>query len=160
WPHTLATAERARKMRDVGRDELMKLWSARLSEKEAEGLRGPVDTPFLDSRGEAEAVGAAVDWAEEHIFHRCSVVPEREVWRQALIRARGENLTIATLKASTQQREYIRDKSEVVNVTTRKVLKREWEIVRAGSEGVSAFSPLVHSLPAMPATFAQEQRKA
>ena len=156
----LATAERARKMRDVAHDELMRLWSAQLSQEETSALRRLNNAPAPDSRHEAEAVTAALDWAEEHIFDRRSVVPEHEVWRQSLIRARGDNLNIASLKATTRRRDYLRDDNEVPNVTTRPVLAREWEIVRAGLEGVSVFGPLVHSLPAMPATFADEQRKA
>lgn len=157
----LATAERARKMRDVRQAELKSLWSGQLTVEEAESL-GRLRTASTGRHApvESEAVTAAVDWAEEHILNRRSVVPEHEVWRQALIRARGENLTVAELKATTHQRDYLRDKSDVANVTTRPVLAREWEIVRAGSEGVSAFGPLVQSLPAMPATFAEEQRRA
>jgi conjugative relaxase-like TrwC/TraI family protein len=157
----LATAERARKMRDLGRAELNMLWSAQLTSVEAKGLRRLcTDLAQVDTKSESESVTAAVDWAEEHIFDRRSVVPEHEIWRQALIRARGGNLTVAGLKTTTRYRDYIRDKSEVLNVTTREVLGREWEIVRAGSEGVSSFGPLVHALPATPETFAEEQRKA
>lgn len=157
----LATAERARKMRDVGRAELDRLWSAQLSAEEAESVRRLRGTPAqVDTKAESEFISGAVDWAEDHIFDRRSVVPEHEVWRQALIRARGENITVAGLKSATRQREYIRDKSQVANVTTREVLAREWEIVRAGSEGVSSFGPLVHSPSAMSARFAEEQRKA
>ncbi len=147
-------------MRDVGRTELRRLWSEQLKPQEADGLRGLANALPAAHQRESQAAGAAVDWAEEHIFDGRSVVPEHEVWRQALIRARGENLAVADVKATTYQREYVRDKNEVPNVTTREVLAREWDIVRAGSEGVSSFGPLVHSPPAMSATFAEEQRKA
>jgi conjugative relaxase-like TrwC/TraI family protein len=155
----LATAERARKMRDLGRTELRRLWSAQVTPEEAEDLRTLADASPRATEPVSEVV-AAVQWAEEHIFDRRSVVPEHEVWRQSLIRARGENLTVESVKTTTRHRDYIRDKSEVPNVTTREVLAREWEIVRAGSEGVSSFGPLVHFLPAMPATFVEEQGKA
>ncbi|MCI0537983.1 MAG: relaxase domain-containing protein [Verrucomicrobiales bacterium] len=153
----LATAERSRKMRNVGQAELKRLWSAQLKAQEAESLQRlrAVSAQAAVHR-EAEAVAAAVDWAEEHIFDRRSVVLEHEVWRQA----RGENVTVATLKATTKQRQYVRDKSQVANVTIREVLAREWEIVRAGSEGVSSFGPFVHTLPSLPTSFAEEQRKA
>ena len=141
-----------RRWADVGRAELNELWSAQLTAEEADGLRRLCTAlAQVDTKSESDSVAAAVDWAEEHIFDRRSVVPEHEVWRQALIRARGENLTIGGLKTTTRYRDYIRDKSEVPNVTTREVLAREWEIVRAGSEGVSSFGPLVHALPAIPA---------
>ncbi len=157
----LATAERSRKMRDIGSAELKRLWSSQLKAGEAEALQRLRTPPVAaDARSESEAIAAAVDWAEEHIFDRRSVVPEHEIWRQALIRARGENLTVGNLKTATRRRDYIRDADEVPNVTTREVLAREWEIVRMASEGVSSLGPFVHCPPAMPATFAEEQRQA
>jgi conjugative relaxase-like TrwC/TraI family protein len=156
----LATAERARRMRDVARPELQRLWEEQLTTQDAEALRTLVTHSPRPTQNESEAVAAAIQWAEEHVFDRRSVVPEHEVWRQALIRARGEDLNVARVKTATHRGEYIRDSSAVANVTTQDVLAREWEIVRAGSEGVSSFGPLVDSIPTVPATFVGEQRMA
>ena len=87
-------------------------------------------------------------------------MPEREIWRQALLWAQGENVSIGGLKRATSKRGYVRDESQVANVTTREVLGREWEIVRAATEGISAFGPLVHTLPVLPESFAKEQSAA
>ncbi|HCL91541.1 MAG TPA: AAA family ATPase [Candidatus Paceibacterota bacterium] len=111
-------------------------------------------------RDEADKSAEAVAWAEEHLFDRCAVVPEREIWRQALLWAQGENVSIGGLKRATSKRGYVRDESQVANVTTREVLGREWEIVRAATEGISAFGPLVHTLPVLPESFAKEQSAA
>ena len=54
-------------------------------------------------------VAEAVQWAEEHLFDRNSVVLECQLWQQALERARGENFTVSELKEFTRQRDYIRD---------------------------------------------------
>jgi conjugative relaxase-like TrwC/TraI family protein len=156
----LATAERARKMRNVGRSELQRLWSEQLTTQDAEVLRTLVTGSPRTVQAESEAAAAAAQWAEDHVFDRRSVVPEHEIWRQALIHGRGENLAVATVKLATRQAEYVRDKSPVANITTHAVLAREWEIVRVGSEGVSSCGPLVHSIPAVPATFVEEQRVA
>ena len=40
----------------------------------------------------------AVQWAEEHLFDRNSVVLECQVWQEALGRARGEDFSVAELK--------------------------------------------------------------
>lgn len=156
----LATAERGRKIRNMERSRLQDLWAGQLTPPDQEALRALISNSPRTAVAESEAVGAAVQWAEEHVFNRRSVVPEHEVWRQALIRARGENLTITSLKRATHEGQFLRDKTPVANVTTHDVLSREWEIVRAGSEGVSAFGPFVHPIPDMPTTFVEEQRKA
>jgi conjugative relaxase-like TrwC/TraI family protein len=157
----LATAERLRKIKDMDRSELKRLWSAQLSEQETASLKTLTQASVQSaSRVESDKSDEAVQWAEDHLFDRCAVVPEHEIWRQALIWARGQNVSASALKKTTSDRGYVRDESQVTNVTTREVLGREWEIVRAGSEGVSAFGPFVHSLPVMPETFAKEQSAA
>ena len=55
------------------------------------------------------SVGEAVQWAEDHLFDRNSVVLECQLWQQALERARGENFSVAELKEFTRQRDYIRN---------------------------------------------------
>ena len=157
----LATAERSRKVRDVGTAELQRLWSAQMSAEEAKAVKTLRQTAITPAEPTTEfSPDSAVAWAEEHLFDRNAVVLEHEVWRQAMIRARGSAVTATDLKAATGQRGYVRDANQVPSVTTREVLVREWEIVRAGSEGVSAFAPLVYSPPVPPTTFGDEQRKA
>lgn len=157
----LATSERSRKIKDMDRAELNRLWSSQLNEQELASLKTltHTDAPSI-SRSESDTGAEAVQWAEEHLFERQSVVPEHEIWRQALLWARGQNVSINALKHATSNRNYVRDESQVTNVTTRVVLGREWSIVRAGSEGVSVFGPFVHTLPVLPVTFAKEQGKA
>ena len=78
----------------------------------------------------------AVQWAEEHLFDRNSVVLECQVWQEALGRARGEDFSVSQLKDFTEQRGYIRDAERPGEVTMRDVLMREWEIVQTAKEGV------------------------
>src|ERR1043166_3304069 len=90
------------------------------------------------------SVAEAVQWAEEHLFDRNSVVLECQVWQEALGRARG----------------YIRVDERPGEVTLRDVLLREWEIVQTAKEGVAACHPLMaNPLPADP-KLDDEQRKA
>jgi hypothetical protein len=88
-------------------------------------------------------VAEAVQWAEEHLFDRNSVVLECQVWQEALGRARGENFSVSELTDLTRQRGYIRDEARPGEVTLRDVLLREWEIVQMAKEGVAACHPLV-----------------
>ena len=102
----------------------------------------------------------AVQWAEEHLFDRNSVVLECQVWQEALGRARGESFSVSELKDFTQQRGYIRDTERPGEVTLREVLLREWEIVQTAKEGVGDCSPLVaNPRPANP-QLDDEQRQA
>jgi conjugative relaxase-like TrwC/TraI family protein len=157
----LASAERSRKMKDMDRSALKQLWLSQMSESETASLkflaRPDVESPH---RPESDKSVEAVAWAEDHLFDRCAVVPEHEIWRQALMWARGENVTVSALKRATGRRGYVRDENQVVNVTTREVLGREWEIVCAGAKGVSVFAPFVHTPPVVPEAFAKEQSAA
>src|SRR6266540_1515104 len=157
----LATAERARKQKDLSRDELRTLWDSQLADDERAVLRqllkGLETTALEDKRISIEE---AVQWAEAHLFDRNSVVLECQVWQQALGRARGEGFSVSELKDFTQRRGYIRDADRPGEVTLREVLLREWEIVQTVKEGVGDCHPLIAGpLSANPA-LDDEQRKA
>ncbi len=92
-------------------------------------------------------VSEAVQWAEEHLFDRNSVVLECQLWQEALGRARGEGFSVSDLKEFTQRRGYIRDEARPGEVTLREVLLREWEIVQTAKEGVGDCLPLVCESP-------------
>lgn len=154
----LATEKRARKQKDVGRDELRVLWDAQLTDAERVSLSRLAKgiTPEATSIG----LNEAVEWAEEHLFDRNSVVLECQVWQKALERARGGRFSVSELKAFTQQRDYIRNPERPGEVTSRDVLVREWEIVQTAKEGAYSSAPLVWKPgPANP-KLDDEQRRA
>ncbi len=157
----LATEKRTRKQKDLSRDELRALWGAQLSHAERELLCGLAKCVRRDAGPrESESVAEAVQWAEEHLFDRNSVVLECQVWQEALGRARGEDFSVAELKQLTEQRGYIRDAERPGEVTKRDVLLREWEIVQTAKEGVGDCWPLVaNPLPKNP-KLDEEQGKA
>jgi len=157
----IATAERARKQRDLSRAELLELWESQLTRDEREaisGLRNQSAQSPLD--GKRMSLADAVQWAEEHLFDRNSVVLECQVWQEALGRARGESFSVSELTDFTRQRGYIRDEARPGEVTLRDVLLREWEIVQTAKEGVAACHPLVANPRPVRATLDDEQRKA
>lgn len=157
----LATEKRSRKQKDLSRDELRVLWDAQLSQAERELLRG-LSKGITSGANEPErvTVGEAVQWAEEHLFDRNSVVLECQMWQEALGRARGEDFSIAELKQFTERRDYIRDAERPGEVTKRDVLLREWEIVQTAKEGVGDCWPLVANPQPSNPKLDDEQRKA
>ncbi len=144
WRERLATSERTRKQKDLSRDELQTLWNSQLTEAERESLRHvqPVSERPVNN-AKPISVGEAVEWAEEHLFDRNSVVLECQVWQEALGRARGEDFPVSQLTEFTRQRDYIRNAERPGEVTLRDVLLRECEIVQTAKEGVAAMWPLV-----------------
>src|SRR5208282_6710852 len=85
---------------------------------------------------EANVTEQAIVWAEEHLFERRSIVHEHELWRHALERARGQDVSLADLQAVTQQRDYLHFDEHPGKITTREQLEREMEIVQTVKEGI------------------------
>jgi hypothetical protein len=157
----LAESERTRKQKTLSRDELRALWDAQLSESERAFMRQLPNQPAVKVEEQKSVnVNEAVQWAEEHLFDRNSVVLECQVWQEALGRARGEGFSVSDLKEFTQRRGYIRDEARPGEVTLREVLLREWEIVQTAKVGVGDCLPLVaNPRPANP-QLDNEQRQA
>lgn len=158
----LATAERSRKMREQNTNELRHWWEAQFTPDELKGLRKlskgrPATKVATDVGSIAEE---AIAWAEEHLFDRHSVVLEHEIWQEAIQHARDQNISVDDLKQVTAKRVYIRKPEEPALVTRREVLGREWEIVQAATNGVSAFHPFFVQLPQFAETLSDEQQAA
>ncbi len=157
----LATAERSRKQKDLSRAELVTLWEAQLNDAERAVLRQLSTLPDKNvAEKKSVTVSEAVQWAEEHLFDRNSVVLECQVWQEALGRARGEGFSVSELKDFTQRRGYIRDEERPGAVTLREVLLREWEIVQTAKEGVGDAWPLVANPRPTDPKLDDEQRRA
>ena len=82
---------------------------------------------------------AAIQWAEEHLFDRRSVVREHEIWSAALERGRGSALKTEDIKATARERNYIRNENAPSKITTREILSCEWEIVCLARDGRGKF---------------------
>jgi conjugative relaxase-like TrwC/TraI family protein len=157
----LAVKTRARKQKDLSRAELRTLWDAQLSDAERASLRQlPSRSAKISVANKRVEIGESVQWAEEHLFDRNSVVLECQLWQQALERARGEGFTLDELKEITSQRNYIHSPERPNEVTLREVLLRELEIVQSVKDGVGACRPFVENpQPANP-KLDDEQRQA
>ncbi len=157
----LATAERSRKQKNLSRAELMALWECQLNDAEHAELR-QLAKPEDNNRGQKKCitVSEAVQWAEEHLFDRNSVVLECQLWQEAMGRARGDGFSVSELKDFTRQRGYIRDETRPGEVTLREVLLREWEIVQTAKQGVADCHTLVANPQPLNPKLDDEQRKA
>lgn len=157
----LATAERSRKMHDIGQTELRTLWDTQISEQERAILRNARTPDETRASGADDNVlREAIEWAEEHLFDRRSVVLEHELWQCALERARGLLFDVKDLKQRTTNRGYIRDEKNPLLVTTQPVLRQEWEIVKSAADGIGRYAPLLGSVGAINPELDTEQQSA
>lgn len=138
----IATAERARKQKELSQEEKQTLWDAQMSQNERAAVR-QLTNPSANRTGNVMNVAEAVQWAEEHLFDRHSVVLECQLWQEALERGRGQNFSIAEVKEFTHRRSYCRNPERPAEVTLREVLQRELEIVQIVKDGVENWRPLV-----------------
>ena len=154
----IAHNERSRKMRTLPPEELRRLWDEQVSTAERAAMsvatkaRNRADVP-TDKNAEA-----AVDWVEDHLFDRRSVVREHELWRYALEVARGSAVTLAEVKRETARRDYIREESG--KLTRRDVLAREWNIVQLAKDGARKHAPLASPADGTDEGLAADQSQA
>jgi ribosomal protein S8E len=102
----------------------------------------------------------AVNWAEQHLFERRSVVHEHEVWRHALEHTRGQTISLPEIKAVTRRREYLRDEQFQGKITTREVFEREYNIVRLAQHQMRQYEPLAANYQPSNRSLDDEQSKA
>ncbi|MFZ0826934.1 MAG: MobF family relaxase [Verrucomicrobiia bacterium] len=156
----IAHKERPRKIRDIGLEKLQTVWASQTTADEKSSLnhltmaKSPVLVP------DANVTEQAVIWAEEHLFERRSIVHEHELWRHALERARGQDVSLTDLQAVTQQRGYVRFKDHPGKVSTREHLLREWEIIETARTGAGEGHPLVREPKSFNPKLDEEQREA
>jgi conjugative relaxase-like TrwC/TraI family protein len=150
----LAHRLRSRKMSDLPHERLRALWQSQLTPADEPSLH----VPSASDEPEPVSAAAAVDWAEEHLFDRRSVVREHDLWRHALEFARGSTLTLAGLKHETAARDYLRQADR--KLTRKDVLGREWRIVQMAKHGAGQLGPLVSRSPLSTQQLADDQQRA
>ena len=104
------------------------------------------------------SVAEAVQWAEEHLFDRNSVVLEYQVWQEALGRSAGEDFSLANSEPPRNDAVTFATQTVPASDQARRAVARV-EIVQTAKEGVGDCRPLVpnHFLPTK---LDDEQRKA
>ena len=156
----IAHKERPRKIRDIGLAKLQTVWASQMTADEISSLnrltvaKAPVLVP------DVKVSEQAVAWAEQHLFERRSIVHEHELWRHALERVRGQNVSLADIQAVTRQRGYLRFDHHPGQISTREHLERELQIVCAVRHGISDCYPLVWEPKPFDPKLDAEQREA
>lgn len=156
----IAHKERPRKIRDIGLAKLQTVWGSQMTADEISSLnhltvaKSPVLVP------DVKVAEQSVVWAEQHLFERRSIVNEHELWRHALERARGQDVSLADIQAVTRQRGYLRFDHHPGQVSTREHLERELQIVCAIRQGISDCYPLVWEPKPFDPKLDEEQREA
>lgn len=157
----IARDERSRKIKNVAMAQLQALWSGQLSDSERREVAALIaGLNVKHAEPNSGIVHAAVRWAEEHLFDRKSVVHEHEIWWHALEHSRGENLPLAEVHAATARADYVRDAESQWRVTTRDVLRREWEIVEMAKNGVGSHGALKAHHATSNESLDEDQRQA
>ncbi len=136
----IAHKDRGRKLPSMPKEQLREFWRRQMSANDFAALESPRSEVHPM---ESVTVVDAVNWAEEHLFERRSVVFEYEVWRHALARGRGAAFTLDELKAETASRPYLR--AEAGKVSRQDVLAREWNLVELARRGCGIFRALTDS---------------
>ncbi|MBX3732863.1 MAG: relaxase domain-containing protein [Verrucomicrobiae bacterium] len=158
----LAIKGRQRKQPTLSRSELGTLWASQTTPAEREQIRqlsANSPSPAL-TVSDDQILREAVQWSEDHLFDRHSVVPEFQIWQEALDRLRGRQVPAPDLKRITAARGYIRDEHRPFEVTLRQVLAREWEIVQIAKNGHGECTPLIDEPRPLPVELDDEQRQA
>jgi conjugative relaxase-like TrwC/TraI family protein len=155
----IAHKERARKIKDVGIVKLQSIWNKQLSWKERWQISrlDKQRSPEISQKMTAEQ---AVNWAEQHLFERRSVVHEHELWRHALEHTRGQTISLPEIKAVTRKREYLHDEQFQGKITSREVFQREFNIVRLAQHRMRQYEPLAANYQPSNRSLDDEQRKA
>jgi len=156
----IAHKERPRKIRDIGLEKLQTVWAGQMTADETTSLHHLTVTKSPVLVPDVNVTEQAVAWAEEHLFERRSIVQEHELWRHALERARGQDVSLADLQAVTQQRGYVRFKDHPGKVSTREHLLREWEMVEIAKTGIGECHSLVWEPKPFNPKLEAEQREA
>ncbi len=156
----IAHKERARKIRNISLPELQASWDAQLTPEEKTSLRHLTTGQTAPAVSSEILAKQAVSWAEEHLLERRSVVHEHELWRHALEHVRGQSIGLADVQAVTRQRGYLRDEKHPGKVTTKELLRREWDIVCMAKDGIGRFGPYCSGHSIHNSNLDAEQRQA
>ncbi len=136
----IAHRERPPKVRDMGLETLQRLWDEQMTVAGKASLQNLTANPLQVSNAPVNLAQNAVQWAEEHLFERRSVVSEHEIWRHALEHKRGQDVSLAEIQSAAKQRDYLRFEDKPGKITLREHLQREWDIVCAAKDGRGKFA--------------------
>jgi conjugative relaxase-like TrwC/TraI family protein len=152
----VAHDERRRKIKDSTADRLRPSWAKQMTVDERSAL---IALRGLKPQCPQQAdVAAIVEWADQHLFERRSVVEEHELLSTALAHGRGQTFDLAALKQAIEAHGHVRD-ANTRQLTSPEVLRCELDIVLAARDGRRLYAPLNPNYAGSPA-LSVEQRAA
>lgn len=155
----IAHRERARKIKDIGRKQLIEIWESQITSEQKASLSKIRQRPGAETP-ERSPAHSALAWAEEHLFDRRSVANEFELWRHALEHGRGKGFSLSDLQLVTKRRAYVRNEAQPGKVTTRETLERERRIIAAARRNHGRYEPLNPKHRTANSSLDPEQREA
>ncbi|MBL9175006.1 MAG: relaxase domain-containing protein, partial [Verrucomicrobiales bacterium] len=158
----LAVKGRQRKNPKLSRKELRTLWESQTTAAEREHIRQLAKPDQKPERrpSDERVLHEAVQWAEAHLFDRHSVLPEFQIWQEALGRLHGQKVPASDLRRITATRGYIRSENRPYDVTLRQALAQESEIVQIAKDGRGEFEALIPNPQPLPRELDDEQKLA
>jgi conjugative relaxase-like TrwC/TraI family protein len=153
----VAHEHRRRKIKNSTAGELRLHWGQQLTHDEQRVLA----TLRVVSPGQAQIadVRGIVAWADGHLFERRSVVNDYELMAAALARGRGESFDLADLGRAIAERDYYQEKN-THKLTSRELIRCEFEIVRAVLDNRNCFFDLAHNYEPDPGLSAEQAQAA
>ena len=137
----LGAETREKKGKALSWERLRKEWSARLSDKERDGLAAVHRRERAVAR-KARGEAAAVDHSVDHSYVRDAVVPERKLVTEALKRGLGA-VTVEDVTREVQDRPLIRSQIEGRKMaTTKEMLALESRLIDFARDGRGRFRPV------------------
>jgi conjugative relaxase-like TrwC/TraI family protein len=127
-----AHENRDRKIQDSTADKLRFHWGEQMTDQERASL-APKTRPNSGERIRPN-LRAIVDWADEHLFERKSVIEDYQLKASALARGRGEDFILEKLNYEIAKRQYLKD-DHGHKITSRATLSRELDIIQTAEHG-------------------------
>lgn len=152
-----AHENRNRKIKESTADKLRSHWGEQMTDEERASL-----APKSASNSSEEIrpnLRSIVDWADEYLFERKSVVEDYQLKAAALARGRGENFILEKLNFEIAKRGYLEAKRGH-KITSRATLSRELEIVETAQNGKGQHVPFCKNYAPSNFTVTSEQKTA
>lgn len=142
--HDLGASTREKKQKNLTMPELRQKWRARLTDAEDNAVASIARQSLRGAIAEQEGMASeSATLSVDHCFERKSVVPERQLYAEALKRAVGKAGPQRVLQAVRRQNLIVGERDGRRVATTTKVLSEEQAMVSFARNGRGTCAPFV-----------------
>ncbi|WP_342750700.1 relaxase domain-containing protein [Termitidicoccus mucosus] len=132
----IAHGNRRRKLKNSNAERLRARWCGEMQREEVAALKAL--TTIVPLPAVKPALSGIMQWAEQHLFERRSVVHEHELLAAALERGRGQDFDLDALRQALSERGYLKEPG-TDKLTVREVFNCELAVVMAAADGRGGF---------------------